>query len=226
MSLPLQERLNADVDAFVLAGGRSSRMGQDKALVQLAGVPLIQHALGILQAARLNPRIAGARSELSSFAPVIADDPQLTGLGPLSGICSALSATTARFSVFVPVDLPLIPTSLISHLVHHADVTESAVTVVSVAGFIQTFPAVIDRNSRSALRVSLNSNDRKCLTAFQTAAKSVAGRFSVLPIEYLLQAGQIRHPIGLPPSRWFLNINTTQDLACTESLLMSRDQVS
>ncbi len=36
-------------DAFILAGGRSSRMGQDKALVTLNGMPLIQHAIAIFR---------------------------------------------------------------------------------------------------------------------------------------------------------------------------------
>ena len=88
MSLPHPDPVTAD--AFILAGGHSSRMGRDKALIPLAGSPLIHHALGILRAAGLDPRIAGARSDLSSFAPTLPDDPTRSGLGPLSGICSAL----------------------------------------------------------------------------------------------------------------------------------------
>src|SRR5262249_41509336 len=125
-------------------------MGQDKALVPIRGVPLILHATGILRDAGLCPKIAGASAELSSIAPVVPDDLDLPGLGPLSGICSALSASATRYSVFLPVDLPLIPVGLISYLVHHAKITESLVTVVSIAGFIQTFPAVIDAHAASA----------------------------------------------------------------------------
>jgi len=213
LSLPLSE---TDVDAFVLAGGRSSRMGRDKALIQFAGSPLIQHALGVLRTAGFSPRIAGGGSELSSFAPFIGDDPQQAGRGPLAGVSAALSATAVRLNVFLPVDLPLIPASLVSYLVHHAIIAQSVITVVSVAGFIQTFPAVIDRAAASALRDSLCSNDRKCLSAFQKAAKSVAGRFCVLPVELLIQAGQIHKGNGAPLSEWFLNINTPGDLARAE----------
>jgi len=146
-------------------------MGQDKTLVQLRGVPLIFHALGILRAAGLDPRVAGAGAELSSFAPIIPDDPDLAGLGPLAGIYSALSRSKAGYSVFLPVDLPLIPVSLITYLGYHATITESIVTLVSVAGFIQTFPAVIHPKAATALQASLRSDNRKCLDAFRGAAE-------------------------------------------------------
>jgi molybdopterin-guanine dinucleotide biosynthesis protein A len=226
LSLPFEKIHDGDVEGFVLAGGRSSRMGQEKALMQLAGIPLIRRSLQILLAAQVNPQIAGAGSNLFSFAPVIPDDPQHGGLGPLSGVCSALSATKAKYGVFLPVDMPLVPAGLISYLIEYASVTESAVTTVSAAGFVQTFPAVIDTAAGPALRASLRSNDRKCLTAFQTAAKSVECRFSILPLELLLQAGQISQADGVPPTRWFLNVNTAEDMTYAESLLRSRHQLS
>src|SRR5208283_1504444 len=133
-----------DATGFVLAGGRSARMGQDKALLQFAGQPLIAYALSILADAGLPASIAGAdpesRAALSAYAPVI-DDSQ-PGLGPLAGVCEALAATTARYAVFLSVDTPFVPPSLVAYLLHHARITGHAVTVPSVAGFAQTFPAV------------------------------------------------------------------------------------
>ena len=136
-----------DAAGFVLAGGQSSRMGQDKALLLFAGRPLVAHALSILTQAGLPASIAGARpsarTALESFAPVV-EDPE-SGLGPLAGICAALASTSARYAVFLPVDLPLLPPALIGFLLHHARITGRAVTVPAVAGFNQTFPAVLDR---------------------------------------------------------------------------------
>jgi molybdenum cofactor guanylyltransferase len=205
-------------DAFILAGGHSSRMGCDKALIPLAGSPLIHHALGILRAAGLDPRIAGARSDLSSFAFALPDDPTRSGLGPLSGICSALGASSAPCAVFVPVDLPLLPFSLIAYLLHHAAITQSAITAVSIAGFTQTFPVVIDRGALSALQSCLQSKDRNCLRAFREAASAIAKPLSLVPIELLLQSGQVSHPHGFPAALWFLNINSPDDLAHAETL--------
>jgi molybdopterin-guanine dinucleotide biosynthesis protein A len=197
-------------------------MGCDKALIPLAGFPLIQHACNLVRSAGLAPRIAGSQNDLYSFAPTIPDDPTRSGLGPLSGICAALASTSAPFGLFLPVDLPLLPASLIVYLLHHAETTHSAVTVVSVAGFIQTFPAVIEASGLLSLQSSLGSDDRNSLRAFHAAANHLSRPFSVLPIELLLQAGEVSCPEALSPSLWFLNINAPQDLSQAEALLSRR----
>jgi len=199
-----------DAAGFVLAGGRSSRMGADKALLPLCGMPLIAHALGILHQAGLSASIAGARSPLSAFAPVIPDSSP--GQGPLGGICAALASTSARWAVFLPVDLPLLPASLVAYLLRHARTTGRAVTLPSINGFAQTFPAVIDRVALPTLQTELDSGHGGCFSAFQAAAARLAQPISNLPVELLVQAGQVSHPCCLPPTCWFLNLNTPADL--------------
>jgi len=200
--------------AFVLAGGKSSRMGQDKALLAFSGRPLVAHALSILVEAGLSARIAGAdpeaRTSLSAYASVI-DDAQ-PGLGPLAGICAAFASTGARHAVFLPVDLPLLPASLISYLLRSARLTGRSVTVASINGFPQTFPAVLDRALLSFLQNELHAGRLGCFAAFQAGAASLDQRVHVARVELLVQSGQIEHPHGLPPARWFLNVNTPDEL--------------
>lgn len=217
MSLPVSGSAAAVCEGFVLAGGQSSRMGRDKSLISFHGERLIRHALDILRNAGLEGRIAGARGDLSTFASILADDREYPGLGPLSGICPALEATAARFAVFLPVDLPLLPASLVSYLVHRAEITGSAITLISVAGFLETFPAVIDRVAAPALRASLASKNRRCLDAFRAAADALSKPFSIVPVEFLLQAGQVCDPRGISPQAWFRSINTPEDLSRAES---------
>jgi molybdopterin-guanine dinucleotide biosynthesis protein A len=201
-------------------------MGQDKALVRFNGEPLIQHAVEVLRSTGLEPRIAGARSDLASFAPIVPDDADHPGLGPLSGICSALNCATFRYAVFLPVDLPLMPASLISYLLHHAEVTGSAITIASICGFLETFPVVIDRAALPVFKDSLQSPDRKCLNAFRTAADALQMPFSIVPVELLVQAGQVSDSRCLPPQAWFLSINTPADLATAKTFLARRVQLS
>ena len=217
-------QLQPDAVGFVLAGGQSSRMGQDKALLLFAGQPLVAHALSILSQPGLSVSIAGAhpsaRTSLEAFAPVV-EDPE-PGLGPLAGICAALASTSARLAVFLPVDLPLLPSALIGFLLHRARITGRAVTVPAVAGFDQTFPAVLDRAVLSALKAELDARSGGCYSAFQAAAASLAQPINSVAVEMLAQSGQVTHPLGLPPVRWFLNLNTPGDVEQAEALSRSR----
>lgn len=205
------------VAGFVLAGGESRRMGVDKALVRFAGKPLIEHALGLLREAGLEPRIAGARAELSGFAPVIPDaNPEH---GPLSGICAALAGCEEERAVFVPVDLPLLPHSLITFLILRAQISEDAVVVTSVTGFAQTFPLVVVRATLPGLEEALERSSGGCYAALEAAAAGLGQRIAAVPAEYLAQTGQVADPEGLPPGFWFLNVNSAADLRRAEALL-------
>jgi molybdopterin-guanine dinucleotide biosynthesis protein A len=207
---------------FVLAGGQSRRMGRDKALEVFGGRPLIEIALETLRQAGVQAGIAGARSELSGFAAVV-DDPE-PDQGPLAGICAAMEATSAERVVFIPVDLPLLPASLVACMVSHARITGRAVTLASVNGFAQTFPAVLNRAALPFLEHSRRSGQSGCYSAFQVAAAGVSHsvsvqQVSVLPVEVLAQTGQATDPGALPPAWWFLNVNSPSELARAESIV-------
>jgi molybdopterin-guanine dinucleotide biosynthesis protein A len=206
----------SDAIGFVLAGGQSSRMGRDKALIEFGGRPLVAHVLDLFQEAGITAMIAGAapsaRASLETFAPVIED--ASPGLGPLSGICAALSVTSARYAVFLPVDLPLLPASLLVYLLRAARITGSVVTVPSVSGFAQTFPAVLDRAALPALQSELDAQRYGCVSAFAAAGQSV----SSVAVELLAQTAEVFDPLGLPPIHWFINLNTPGDLARAEGL--------
>jgi molybdopterin-guanine dinucleotide biosynthesis protein A len=185
-------------------------MGRDKALVELGGQPLISRAVAILRDAGLDVAIAGSRSALDAYAPVVADDEP--GWGPLSGICAALRSTSARWAVFLSVDLPLIPAGIITYLLAHAHMTGGSVTLASVNGYPQTFPAVVLRGALPVFQDELRGGGRGCFSAFKAAAAAREESVSILPIELLVQAGQVFHAAALPPARWFLNINSEADL--------------
>jgi molybdopterin-guanine dinucleotide biosynthesis protein A len=191
-------------------------MGEDKSLVRFAGRPLVAHALSVLRQAGLAASIAGARSPLAGFAPVIED--AQPDLGPLRGICAALESTRAPRAVFLPVDMPLLPSSLIAFLVDHAQITGSAVTVFSLNGFAQTFPAIVDRAAMPALVNELKAGRGGCFSSFQAASASLGQPMTVVPVELLVQAGHVAHPAGLAAAHWFENINSPADLRRAEAL--------
>jgi molybdenum cofactor guanylyltransferase len=195
-------------------------MGRDKAGLPFAGQPLIAHALSIFRDAGLTASIAGAHADLAPYAPVIADS--RPGSGPLGGICDALAASAAQHAVFLPVDMPLVPPSLVAYLLHHAQITGRAVTLASVNGTVETFPAVIGREAVPFLAAALESGRRGCLAAFESAASGSNQRTDIVIVEALVQSGQVADLQVRPPIYWFVNLNTPADLARTEALAARR----
>ena len=100
-------------NGLILAGGQSSRMGQDKSQLLWNGVPLYQHMAGLLDQAGIN-RIMISSNHLQG-ANVIAD--KVPERGPLSGIHAALrQISDGQYLIVVPVDMPLLPVEAIRQL--------------------------------------------------------------------------------------------------------------
>lgn len=200
-------------EGFVLAGGRSTRMRQDKALLPLAGRPLIELALDKLGALPLAsaPRIAGARPELSSFAPVIAD--LHPGCGPLSGIEAALAASTMPLNVFLPVDMPLLPGQFLLWMLRRAEITGAVVTVPRINGWPQPLCAVYHRQLLDHITASLLAGEYKVMPVV-TASAPRHRAIDVFDVELVASANpELLALSRLPLYRWFHNCNTPEDMA-------------
>lgn len=101
--------------AAILAGGKSSRMGMPKAIVELAGRPLASYPIAAARAAGLEPIVvAKASSPLPDLGcPIVAEPDEPTH--PLAGIIAALEHLQEP-AVVIACDLPLVPPALISAL--------------------------------------------------------------------------------------------------------------
>jgi molybdopterin-guanine dinucleotide biosynthesis protein A len=92
---------------YVLAGGRSTRMGRDKALLILDGETLVQRALRTLAEVCDEVAIAGGAPHLAQFGRLIPDP--IPDSGPLAGIVAALEQSTHEWNLFLAVDVPFVP---------------------------------------------------------------------------------------------------------------------
>lgn len=96
--------------AVVLAGGRSSRMGRDKALLEVDGVPLWRRQRDVLRAAGAVRVHLSARPEqawtsgVAGFARIISDS--FPGLGPVGGIFSTLGRPKQGHVAYLAIDMP------------------------------------------------------------------------------------------------------------------------
>jgi molybdopterin-guanine dinucleotide biosynthesis protein A len=208
-------------EGFVLAGGRSTRMGQDKALLLLAGRSLLELAMGKLRALPLHaaPRIAAARSDLSSYAAVVAD--LRPGCGPLSGIEAALAASSQPLNVFLPVDMPLLPAQFLAWMLSRAEITGALMTVPRINGQPQPLCAVYHRNLLDSVTESLLAGNYKVMSVMTAAAKDRSESIDIFDVEAVASANPDVLDFSHPPLyRWFHNCNMPEDMVEIENALV------
>lgn len=99
----------------VLAGGRSSRFGSDKAAALLEGASLLEHAVAAIGRQVETVAVIGRENARFDCAP---DRPE-PGLGPLGGIAGALAHAAARgfdAAATIGCDMPVLPDGLVAAL--------------------------------------------------------------------------------------------------------------
>jgi molybdenum cofactor guanylyltransferase len=104
---------------FVLAGGGSSRMGRDKALLPYRGTTLVAHLAQLVQEAAGTVALIGEPVRYSSLGyPVYRD--KFPGCGPLGGVYTALSVSSADWNLIVACDMPGISADVLRTLLESA----------------------------------------------------------------------------------------------------------
>jgi len=108
-----------EATGFVTAGGRSTRMGQDKALLEIGNRAMIEYVIEALQPVTSNIAIIANSNEYKRFGfPVFADIN--SGVGPLEAIRTALANSSTPFVVLAGCDMPFVTSELFSHLLNIA----------------------------------------------------------------------------------------------------------
>jgi len=117
-----------DAVGFAFAGGGSRRMGRDKALLAWERTDLLGHTLDRLRAACRDVRIlSGAEQRYADRgAPVVLDP--TPDAGSLAGVVAGLEAAGGP-GLFLGLDLPFVPVSLLAHLLALADGADAVVPV-------------------------------------------------------------------------------------------------
>ena len=152
------------ISGGILAGGAGRRFGgQNKALLELAGKPLIAHV-----AERLRPRVSellissGAHGNaLSDFADCCLPDPTgFMGLGPIAGILALLQGMRGEWLLVLPCDAPLFPEQAMEGLLACAG-GDFAAAVVRVNGQINPVCCMLNRDCAGPLEAALRQGQRR-----------------------------------------------------------------
>lgn len=156
-----------DIAGFVLAGGKSSRMGEDKALLTLDGQALLQRAAHLVGAATgANAVIIGARRDGFADCAFVSDDwPEA---GPLGGIATALRVTSADWNLIVACDMPYLTRAWLEFVVGRAHASTADVVLAENNGGLEPLCAMYHKRSEGALWVALERGMRKVTEVLQT----------------------------------------------------------
>ncbi len=176
---------------FVLVGGRSSRMGRNKALMPYGESMLVERVAGEVAAAAGPVTLVGPPDEYQRLGlPVVAD--RRPGSGPLGGVETALFHTTAEWNLVVACDMPNVQAELMGAMLDRAEEGGADCLIpLSGAGRLEPLCAVWHKRCLKPVAAALDTGVRKMTDA-------LAG---------------LRVKTWRPESHeWAVNLNTPEDL--------------
>lgn len=196
---------------FVLAGGKSSRMGKnrlghnnDKVFLQLGGQTLLARALAVASTVCDKVTIVGdpAKFADSGFpTPVVSDI--FLGCGPLAGIHAALTSSSAALNLMLAVDMPFVSSELLAFLFTIADNNDAVITLPRAGKGLQPLCAVYRREFCLVADEALAGGKYKIDAAFSKVSVRVINE------DELAAAGF--------SEKNFFNVNTPEDWEATNS---------
>ncbi len=185
-----------DLTAFILAGGKSTRMGTDKAFVVLNGSTLLARMLDLARSVATDVRIVGSAEKFSNFAPTVED--VFPGCGPLAGIHAALRSSQTDRNLILAVDLPFLSRQFLDFLIMKSRASDANVTIVRTLEGWQPLCAIYRRAFADSAEAALRQGRYRIDSLFTDSSTCVIGD------EDLRQQKLSPH--------LFRNLNTPEDL--------------
>src|SRR5438128_995233 len=151
-------------DGFVTAGGNSSRMGRDKAWLELDGVTMIERVIAALRPVTRRVTIIANRPEYTRLSLAVVAD-TYPGVGPLEAIRTALANARHSYVVLVGCDLPFVTSELFTHLLNMAGDAQ-AVVPMDESGRLEPLCAVYSTAALTAVTELIVAGQRKVSRLF------------------------------------------------------------
>lgn len=152
--------------AIILAGGRSARMGDDKALLDIGGRPMISLILDRLRPHFEQILVSANDARKYAFLGVEIVPDKVPGLGPLGGIASALERSSNDLNFVVACDIPQIDVEIVKRLLAEAEGHDGAIPR-NPDGKIEPLFAVYRKSVLSAVEAALRAGELTTRDAFR-----------------------------------------------------------
>lgn len=201
-----------DKSAIILAGGISSRFGQDKGLLLLANKPLIRHVLDAINSI-VDEKIVvvGAKAQIEDYMKIFDSDVKLVSddahvRSPLLGALTGLRQARGKYAILLPCDTPFISHEVVS-LLFELCVNRNAAIPRWPNGYIEPLQAVY--RVKPALEAA-----NKAFCAGGLDMRSMISELRGVRYISTLVLQQLDSEL-----RTFFNVNTPLDLKRAESML-------
>jgi len=181
---------------IILSGGKSIRMGEDKAFIEIEGVPIVRRIYNLFKELFQEIIIVTNQKELfSNFDSRIYSD-LLPNKGVLGGLYTGIFYSTFNYSFCVACDMPFIKKPLVQYLMNHLQ--ENDVIVPRTKDGLQPLHAIYSKN---------------CLEPIKKIIEQ--GNYSIIDFYGMVKVKIIQEDdfISLDPHREsFINVNTPIEL--------------
>lgn len=186
--------------AIVLAGGRSTRMGRDKAFMPFRGRPVVETVIAVLEKVFEEIIVVTDRPGLYGHLRVRGVRDVFPRAGPLGGIHTGLVASTTHSNFVAACDMPFLHAGFIRHML--ASSRDLDALVPRIGGYLEPTHAVYTKNCIIPIE--------KMIASRNLAVRSF---FPLVRVGYLDEEEMRRFD---PDLRMFTNLNTTREMSQAE----------
>lgn len=187
------------VSIAILAGGESRRMGQDKGMLPLLGIPLVERV--ILQVEGLSDMLMLVTNQQDEYRrfniPMCAD--MYPRMGPLGGLSTALNCATYDYVLLLSCDMPFISVPLLEYMFELSLGWDAVVPRLGESKRAEPLRAVYSKSCIGPISSALNAGRRRMVSFFDS-----------VKVRYIEMDEIERFD---PSAGTFFNINTPDDLA-------------
>ncbi|MDI7275770.1 MAG: molybdenum cofactor guanylyltransferase [Anaerolineae bacterium] len=195
-----------EVSGIVLAGGQSRRLGIDKALVRVAGVPLIDRVLGRLGQLTEDIVVVGGDPQACARPRVRLVPDLWPGMGPLGGIYSGLQAVRFGRALVVGCDMPFLDLRLLRFMILLS--ADYDVVIPDMDGLLEPLHAIYSRATLKPIEALLRAGDLRIVHFLGQVRVRYVDRAEIEVFD--------------PRTLSFFNVNTPEELQRAEALAARR----
>lgn len=198
------------ISLVIQAGGKSSRMGENKGLMRFMGVPLIQRVYERTKNIAGEVLIVSNTPEDLDFMDVSLVSDSIVGKGAIGGLYTAMDRASSMYVAVVACDLPFVSAAILNEGARLLEEMGADVAIPNVNGdFYEPLHAVYRRETcKRAILEAIQSDQRRLISWFP----------SVRVVEMDKDLCKQLDPSGLA----FFNINNKEDFLLAEQIELGK----